>query len=169
MPTLSASFWQRYRAGFVLAAVATLIALAVLFVPATPGAPTAPARPAGVPREAVWAGGGDGGAWIACTQRNAESPDYACRVYHDTDGSVWAQGTYVLRRLHWDMQKEQPVYEPVPLPATLEYVSFDGEGIFLTEERVLIPHGTIDYPASGGHGKRQDYHEGTPRGERTPY
>lgn len=164
MPTLPASFLRRYRSGFLLATFVICLALLATNVSIQTSPMSPPPRPASVPTEAVWAGGADGGAWISCTQKTPDSVYFACRIYHDPDGSIWAQGTFVLRRLHWDAQKEAPVYAPVPLPVTLDYTAFDGEGIFLTNEQVLIPHGTIDYPAPSGHGKKQVYREGVPRG-----
>lgn len=55
-------------------------------------------RPTGVPPEAVWAGGVDGGNWITCT---AEDHDFNyCVVYHDFTGDVRLSGSFHLEDQH---------------------------------------------------------------------
>lgn len=52
-------------------------------------------RPAGVPPTAVWAGGPDGGSYIACEIEDA--PDVnTCRVWNDFNGALIEHGEYRL-------------------------------------------------------------------------
>ena len=54
-----------------------------------------PPRPQGVPAEAVWAGGLDGGSWILCggdTTRNVNT----CSVWNDQNGALAETGDYRL-------------------------------------------------------------------------
>lgn len=52
-------------------------------------------RPTGVPPDAVWAGGVDGGNWITCTI--ADHPVFNhCIVYHDFTGDVRLAGNFQL-------------------------------------------------------------------------
>lgn len=55
-----------------------------------------PERPDHVPASAEWAGGSDGGAWIACSKKTLSQ--YACTVY-DHDGKLWASGTYTIKKI----------------------------------------------------------------------
>jgi len=52
-------------------------------------------RPEGVPPDAVWAGGVDGGNWITCTA-NAKDDFNQCTVYHDYTGEVRLSAEFVL-------------------------------------------------------------------------
>ena len=51
-----------------------------------------PERPASVPSSAVWAGGADGGSWIACEPLGGRR--YDCAIYYEGDGAVWDQGLF---------------------------------------------------------------------------
>ena len=51
------------------------------------------ARPTGVPEDAVWAGGIDGGNWIAC---DIVGPVNRCAVYHDYTGEIRLSGDFQL-------------------------------------------------------------------------
>jgi hypothetical protein len=54
-----------------------------------------PARPTGVPAEAVWSGGPDGGAWFQCAALNDD--EFNCTVFADTTGDVVERGHYRLQ------------------------------------------------------------------------
>lgn len=57
--------------------------------------PRHPERPNHLPASAVWAGGSDGGAWIAC---NRLTPTlYDCAVY-DARGKLWSKDTYTIQK-----------------------------------------------------------------------
>jgi hypothetical protein len=52
-------------------------------------------RPNGVPGDAVWAGGADGGAYIRCSVDNAQ--DYnVCTVWNDFTGEAYGPANYRL-------------------------------------------------------------------------
>lgn len=55
-----------------------------------------PERPRGVPLDAEWHGGADGGAWYKVDSA-PEVNHFMLEVYHDYDGHVWAKGEF---RLH---------------------------------------------------------------------
>jgi hypothetical protein len=55
-------------------------------------------RPDGVPPNAVWAGGVDGGNWITCSA-NAGNGFNQCIVYHDFTGEVRLSGEFALEAL----------------------------------------------------------------------
>ena len=76
--------------------------LAVVVMSATScvkAVPTVPDRPQTVPASSVWAGGVDGGAWIACTNVDEARINYRCTVHDDGVGELWAEGDYTLVRL----------------------------------------------------------------------
>ena len=149
----------------------TLItAVVCLFVAACDeGRVSAPARPAIIPATAVWAGGGDGGAWLDCVALERTPNRYRCTTYEDHAGSVWAEGEYVLRSAHWDQAAKKALYKPVEqMPTALQYSSFDGEIIRLAQPLVLVPDGWINHPFEKG-GKKQLYEMGEPRGKEISY
>jgi hypothetical protein len=98
-----------------------------------------PARAPGVPAEAVWAGGPDGGAWIFC-RGVPNSPDhFTCNIYFDSTGEVWASGEYILRRSAWDKKKQKADFSPVSdVPSHFEFSSFDGTYIRLFKSPLLL-------------------------------
>lgn len=53
-----------------------------------------PARPNGIPTEAVWAGGVDGGGWVHCSTSSLEFNE--CTIY-DEEGRSSGPAHYVLR------------------------------------------------------------------------
>jgi hypothetical protein len=86
-----------------------------------------PPRHAGIPSQAVWAGGPDGGSWIACEPSRDGSAN-RCTVYHEHTGEVVAAGFFVAR----DTGRGVPGVE-------LAYDGFDGERIYLKGNRILEP------------------------------
>jgi hypothetical protein len=76
------------------------VALAGFLVLVSPllscGHPAEPAkRPSGVPADAVWAGGEDGGAYIQCVVDMAHNRD-TCKVWNDYTGASSGWGDYRL-------------------------------------------------------------------------
>ncbi len=63
-------------------------ALVMLLCAGCKPVPAVPERPASVAPAAVWAGGADGGAWIAC------DPALRCTVWHE-DGALAQRGSFV--------------------------------------------------------------------------
>jgi len=111
-----------------------------------------PERPSSVSSSAVWAGGVDGGAWIDCDPAAKEPHlEYACVVYTDS-GDVWASGSYIVaERRDGSLELSGGGLFP---PRIHSYDFFNGEHIAVTDRRVLVPRGWIDYPFGDGHGKR---------------
>jgi hypothetical protein len=130
----------------------------------------APERPSAVPSSAVWAGGADGGAWIDCRFASKEPHvEYACKIFGD-GGRPWASGTYVLADGHYNQGRI--TYElagTVARAKPSQFEGFDGVTISLTGSRVLIPHGTIELPFGGGHGKRVVYFLGKQLGPESQF
>ena len=56
--------------------------------------PYPPNKPSGVPAEAVWAGGVDGGGWVFCSASSAEYNE--CTIY-DEEGRSQGPARYVLK------------------------------------------------------------------------
>lgn len=83
-------------------------------------------RPRGVPQDAVWAGGVDGGAWIRCQRRS--STEYFCAVFDDQAGEPWARGLYALQGAAAPRAGEE-----------LPYGGFDGDTIHLVGGGTLRP------------------------------
>jgi len=127
---------------------------------------TPPARPAGVPTDAVWAGGVDGGNWLRCRWEGKEPAAFFwCEIYSDFSGDVVARGTYVLaERTDAGQWKTLSSLQPA-----LDYEGFDGVVIYLGGARSLVPDGDIDYPFANGGGKRVRYHAGEQEGEEIEY
>ncbi len=113
--------------------------------------PQPPPRPAGVPAEAVWAGGVDGGDWLLCL-REAGAPNWSfnCRVFSDQTGHLTTQGKYVLA----DCEDGGACTPQAEGPSTLAYRYFDGVTVHLADELALVPDGEVDHPFGDGHGKR---------------
>ncbi len=133
-----------------------------------PGAvASAPARPEIVPKEAVWAGGADGGAWILCDRISKEpwGPVFQCMIYDDYAGSVLARGLYVISRRQKGKFQRVQRFEGQP-----RYNFFDGHLLGLEGDKLfMVPHGVIEYPFPGGGGKRITYHNGSQVGPERSY
>jgi hypothetical protein len=129
-----------------------------------------PAHPASVPGSAVWAGGSDGGAWIDCRLAYKEPyVAYTCNLFQDV-GRPLASGTYVLADVRYERGK--PVYQPTGSLTRADvsrYEAFDGVSVLFHGSRILIPHGVIDHPLGGGHGKRATYVLGREVSEEVEY
>jgi len=59
------------------------------------GSPEAPARPSGVPDNAIWAGGADGGNFLLMSPARQDGT-YSLKVYHDYTGELEFDGTVKL-------------------------------------------------------------------------
>jgi hypothetical protein len=119
--------------------------------------PQAPPKPAGVPAEAIWAGGLDGGDWILCIPAPAaERTSFECRTFSDQTGLLVTQGVYFLAKCG-DDGACQPADR---VPAHLQYIFFDGVLFRLSEGLSLVPDGDVDHPFGDGHGKRVTYKHG---------
>lgn len=99
-----------------------------------------PPRAKGIPSEAVWAGGADGGAWILCKQHDQQKDEYCCQVFNESTGEILANGQYTLRKSIWHSDQQKATYHIVqPIPQELDYSGFDGNLIFLKNSLVMVP------------------------------
>jgi hypothetical protein len=90
----------------------------------------APVRPAGVPKNAVWAGGADGGVFLIVRPVGSSEPDaYSVEVYYDHSGS----------RLHRGVLYLHPVKSGAfPVGEAASYSGWDGETVHLNDGRRLV-------------------------------
>ena len=87
--------------------------------------PSAPPRPPNVPLSAVWVGGRDGGAFLDCTASTDSL--YACSVYNDATGDVWASGKFAPEGRESSM-----------IVQASDYSAYDGRRIIL-RKGLLVP------------------------------
>jgi hypothetical protein len=128
--------------------------------------PQPPPRPAGVPVEAVWAGGVDGGDWLLCVPEvAAPKGSFSCRVFSDQTGLLTTQGKHVFA----ECEANGACTPQAEVPSTLRYEFFDGVTVHLADELALVPDGEIDHPFGDGHGKRAYYRLGQETGPEVQY
>ncbi len=88
-----------------------------------------PPRPAGLPAEAFWLGGPDGGVFVELQRAEGPSlPQYSGAVYHP-DGSLWYKGRFTL---------EPSGGAPVDLKDRGQFAGWDGTRILLKDGRALL-------------------------------
>ena len=68
-----------------------------------------PAKPKGVPNEAVWAGGPDGGAFVFCDVDSTKNVNH-CNVWNDSNGQLVESGEYRLLKEGRAAEKSELVY-----------------------------------------------------------
>lgn len=123
-----------------------------------------PTRPAGLPADALWAGGADGGSWISCGQTTKEPyAAFNCQCFLES-GMLVSEGHFVHAEKTADSFKA--VGAPFPRIVSEWY---NGEVIKLKDGRYLVPHGVVDHPFGNGHGKRQEYEMGKAAGPEKSY
>jgi hypothetical protein len=126
-----------------------------------------PARPATVPKEAVWAGGADGGARILCNRISKEpwGPVFQCTIYDNYAGSVLARGLYVVSKKQNGKFQRVRRFDGLP-----RYSFYDGDMLGLEGEKLfMVPHGVIECPFPNGGGKRITYDNGSQVGPERSY
>lgn len=129
-----------------------------------------PPRAAGIPSNAVWAGGVDRGSWILCEFQEQSGDRYRCKIFNDYSGTTEASGEYIIRHSTWDKDQKKAIYSPVAQrPHILRYRSFDGVTIRLDDSMELLPDGWIDHPFGDGHGKKHLYDIGRKVGSTVSY
>lgn len=101
--------------GFVIAVVALL---------GCRHPPSPPKRASGVPPDATWAGGVDGGSWAVC---NLTPLGVLCTIYNENTGEVWARG-------HFRDVRGAPV-----VASEIVFDGYDGELVRLKDGRTLAP------------------------------
>ncbi len=82
-------------------------------------------RPKGVPTDAVWAGGADGGSYIKCVYNSKDGLLY-CTVYNDYTGDVRANGPFKIT----GPSKPENV-------SKFKYSGYDGKKIYLLDGSVI--------------------------------
>lgn len=131
-------------------------------------APTAPERKTGIPENAVWAGGVDGGAWILCNRIGTEQ--YSCTIYNEFTGSIMAKGVFLHRKIFYDVKTKELKIQPASNTNTLpSYNYYDGEFIKLKGEEALVPDGEVIWPFDEEHGKKQYFKNGIAVGQEVQY
>ena len=120
-----------------------------------------PSRPPSVPEAALWAGGVDGGAWVACRYTTKEPfTGYDCSVFHHPSRQLWAEGTYALVRPSGNGRPPGVPEGPFAGGALGRVSAYDGESIFLDHDQRLVPHLEVSYPSDPTHGLRVQYRFG---------
>ncbi len=119
-----------------------------------------PNRPASVPSSAAWVESVEG-IWIDCdTVFTAPVAKYHCSVFSKA-GEIVARGGW-LPSMAKDYKKGRTTFEHVGDPLkSLDFSSFDGTFIRLIGDRLLIPHGEIDFPSQTGGGQVVTFRFGT--------
>jgi hypothetical protein len=119
----------------ILIGVLTLIVFIVgykLFHRTSSSLNYAPKRPPSLPKEAVWAGGVDGGAWYVVDSQKPAPDVWQIRVYRD-NGSPWVRGSF-----WWK--------EATNMKALPSFSAFDGNVIYLEGNKKMFPVGALFYP-----------------------
>jgi hypothetical protein len=110
--------WRPWR----LLAISLLLALA-----AACGRSAPPPRPAGVPAEAFWLGGPDGGAFVALGRTAGDAPQVVrARIYY-RHGELWYAGR---------LRAERGT-APVDITRPELFSGWDGEALHLSDGRAL--------------------------------
>jgi hypothetical protein len=88
-----------------------------------------PARPAGLPAEAFWLGGPDGGVFVLLKRQNDPAfTSYTGAVYYP-DGSLWYKGQFIL---------EPAGGRPIDPTNRGQFAGWDGTQILLQDGRALV-------------------------------
>lgn len=100
-----------------------------------------PTRPSGVDPLAQWAGGADGGFWVACEDIDVKRELFRCRIYHE-QGHVFDDSEYALSR---DGKTKSITYSSSNQGSTnaehlrsIGFSSFNGQRIRLANGNFLL-------------------------------
>lgn len=108
----------------------------------TPNSGEGPPRPASMPAEASWCGGVDGGVWFACAALGSTTAH--CDVFDDLGGRL-ESGVYELRAGR--PRRGAPIGD---LDWGEGCQGYDGEVLYLSEDRLLCPLARSEQAAGGG-------------------
>jgi hypothetical protein len=95
-----------------------------------------PPRPKGVPADAVWAGGADGGSFIKCSFDPSAGLNF-CTVYNDFTGKIEAEGRFAIS----GPARPEDVTE-------FSFSGFDGKKIYLKDGSILNPTADVVFPVN---------------------
>ncbi len=84
-------------------------------------------RPEGLPVEAAWVGGSDGGVYVLVTKSQNEEGIYLAKVYYE-NGELWYSGRMAL------IPKSKKAFNSIDEKVL---TGWDGETLFLTQGRML--------------------------------
>jgi hypothetical protein len=117
-----------------------------------------PSKVAGIPEQAIWFGGLDGGQWILYEKYDSSQFRYKCNIYNDYTGDLTATGDFILRKYEWNNNLKEFSYSLLGKELdSLKFSGYDGVSIFLDTSIVLLPDGWIVYPFDSISGKKQLY------------
>lgn len=88
-----------------------------------------PPRPAGLPADAFWVGGPDGGVFMRLEPPVGDATTYSGAIYNEFDGSVWYEGL---------MSLEPADSAPLDVRDRQQISGWDGTRIHLTDGRALV-------------------------------
>lgn len=91
--------------------------------------PEAPTRPSGVPGQAIWSGGAEGGVFLVVRPSGPSEPNvYTGAIYDERSGGVVYQGRLILKPANG---------APVPVADPESYSGWDGDTLHLSDGREL--------------------------------
>jgi hypothetical protein len=89
-----------------------------------------PARPAGVPADALWVGGVDGGVFVKVARATSgETGRFSGAIYYEHSGDPWYRGDFTL---------EPPGSGRVEVGRADTYSGWDGTSLLLRDGRRLV-------------------------------
>jgi hypothetical protein len=93
------------------------------------GRPEAPTRPSGVPDQAIWSGGAEGGVFLIVRPFGPSEPNvYTGAIYNEYSGDVVYQGRLLLKPANG---------APIPVADPESYSGWDGDTLYLSDGRQL--------------------------------